>query len=198
MAIPLTQEFKKIEDLKGQKLAGAGLNLKWLEYAGATPVQSALPDAYTSMKTGVYNGWIMFPSAWVGLKLYEPGPYYTKIGFGSITWHGLTINMDTWKRLPKDVQDIMLEVAADFEEQTGSVNEAKYDKDIEKLIELGTKVRELPATVRAEWANSLTEWPQVKADELDAQGLPASQVLKLALETAEKLGYEWPNRYQIK
>ena len=106
--------------------------------------------------------------------------------------------MDTWKRLPKEVQEIMLEVAADFEEQTGSVNEAKYDKDIEKLIELGTKVRELPAAVRADWENSLTEWPQVKASELDAQGLPASQVLKLTLETAEKLGYEWPNRYQIK
>ena len=191
-------EWNTIADLKGEKLAGAGLNLKWLEYAGATPVQSALPDAYTSMKTGVYDGWIMFPSAWVGLKLYEPGPYYTKIGFGSITWHGLTINMNTWNRLPKEVQDITLEVAADFEEQTGSVNEAKYDKDIEKLIELGTKVRELPAGVRADWADSLTEWPQVKADELDAQGLPASQVLKLTLETAEKLGYEWPNRYQIK
>jgi TRAP-type C4-dicarboxylate transport system substrate-binding protein len=191
-------EWNTVDDLKGQKLAGAGLNLKWLEYAGATPVQSALPDAYTSMKTGVYNGWIMFPSAWVSLKLYEPGPYYTKIGFGSITWHGLTINMDTWNRLPADVQEILLEVAKDFEEQTGSVNEAKYDKDIDKLIELGTQVRELPADVRADWANSLTEWPQIKADELDAQGLPASQVLKLTLETAEKLGYEWPNRYQIK
>jgi TRAP-type C4-dicarboxylate transport system substrate-binding protein len=191
-------EWNTVDDLKGQKLAGAGLNLKWLEYAGATPVQSALPDAYTSMKTGVYNGWIMFPSAWVSLKLYEPGPYYTKIGFGSITWHGLTINMDTWNRLPADVQEILLEVAKDFEEQTGSVNEAKYDKDIDKLIELGTQVRELPADVRADWANSLSEWPQIKADELDAQGLPASQVLKLTLETAEKLGYEWPNRYQIK
>src|SRR3990170_3529806 len=46
-------EWKKVSDLKGRKLAGAGLNLKWLEYAGAVPVQSSLPDAYTSMKTGV-------------------------------------------------------------------------------------------------------------------------------------------------
>ena len=191
-------EWNTVADLKGQKLAGAGLNLKWLEYAGATPVQSALPDAYTSMKTGVYNGWIMFPSAWVSLKLYEPGPYYTKIGFGSITWHGLTININTWNRLPKEVQDIMLEVAKDVEQQTGIVNEAKYDKDIEKLVELGTKVRELPASVRADWAASLKDWPQLKATELDSQGLPASQVLKLTLETAEKLGYQWPSRYEIK
>src|SRR5690606_24576915 len=53
--------WKTIADLKGQKLAGAGLNLKWLEFAGAVPVQSSLPDAYTSLKTGVYHGWIMFP-----------------------------------------------------------------------------------------------------------------------------------------
>ncbi len=55
-------EWKTVADLKGQKLAGAGLNLKWLEFAGAIPVQSSLPEAYTGMQTGVYNGWIMFPS----------------------------------------------------------------------------------------------------------------------------------------
>jgi C4-dicarboxylate-binding protein DctP len=33
-------EWKSVADLKGRKLAGAGLNLKWLEYAGAVPVQS--------------------------------------------------------------------------------------------------------------------------------------------------------------
>src|SRR5215207_368988 len=48
-------------------------NLKRLEYAGAVPVQSSLPDAYTSMQTGVYQGWIMFPSGYVNFKLYEVG-----------------------------------------------------------------------------------------------------------------------------
>jgi len=85
-------EWENLADLKGQKIAGAGLNLNWLEYGGVTPVQSSLATAYTEMKTNVYEGWIMFPSAWVNLKLHEPGPFYTLIGFGSITWHGLTMN----------------------------------------------------------------------------------------------------------
>ena len=38
-----TFEWNTVSDLKGQKIAGAGLNLKWLEFAGATPVQSSLP-----------------------------------------------------------------------------------------------------------------------------------------------------------
>ncbi len=42
-----TMEWNNVSDLKGVKLAGAGLNLKWLEFAGAVPVQSSLVDAYT-------------------------------------------------------------------------------------------------------------------------------------------------------
>jgi TRAP-type C4-dicarboxylate transport system substrate-binding protein len=189
--------WKDLADLKGQKIAGAGLNLNWLKYGGVTPVQGSLADAYVGMKTHNYEGWIMFPSAWVNLKLYEPGPFYTLIGFGSMTWHGLTINTDTFNELPKDVQDILIEVAADYEEQTGLVNQDRYAKDVETLRNTIT-VTEIDPAVRADWGKSLADWPQKMASELDAQGLPASQVLNLAIEAAENNGYTWPVRYKIK
>ncbi len=191
-------DWNTVNDLKGKKLAGAGLNLKWLEYAGAVPVQSSLPEAYTSMQTGVYNGWIMFPSAWVNFKLHEVGKYYTEVGFGAITWHGLTINKARFARLPKDVQNIIVEVAKEFEARTGTVNEENYPKQLEQLKSVGTIVKKVPDSVKLDWANSLRNWPQERAAELDKQGLPASQVLKLALEEAEKLGHKWPVRYAVK
>jgi TRAP-type C4-dicarboxylate transport system substrate-binding protein len=150
------------------------------------------------MKTGVYNGWIMFPSGYVNFKLYEVGKHYTEIGFGAITWHGLTVNKARWAKLPKEVQDIILEVGRDYEARTGTVNLENYPKQLEQLKGLGTNVKKLPDSVRVDWANSLKGWPQEKAAELDKQGLPASQVLKLALQEAEKLGHKWPVRYQIK
>jgi TRAP-type C4-dicarboxylate transport system substrate-binding protein len=191
-------EWSKVADLKGKKLAGAGLNLKWLEYAGAVPVQGSLPEAYTGMQTGVYLGWIMFPSGWVNFKLYEQGKFYTEVGFGAITWHGLTVNRARWAKLPKDVQGIILEVAREYEARTGTFNKEAYPKQIEQMKSLGAVVKSVPDSVRVEWANSLKVWPQLKATELDKQGLPASQVLKLALEEAEKLGHKWPVRYQVK
>jgi TRAP-type C4-dicarboxylate transport system substrate-binding protein len=191
-------DWKTVADLKGQKLAGAGLNLKWLEYAGAVPVQGSLPEAYTGMQTGVYNGWIMFPSGYVNFKLFEVGKYYTEIGFGAITWHGLTVNKARWAKLPKEVQDIMLEVGREYEARTGTVNKENYPKQIEQLKTNGAIVKSVPDSVRVEWANSLKGWPQEKAAELDKAGLPATQVLKLALDEAEKLGHKWPVRYQIK
>lgn len=191
-------EWNKVADLKGKKLAGAGLNLKWLEYAGAVPVQSSLPDAYTSMQTGVYLGWIMFPSGYVNFKLYEVGKYYTEIGFGAITWHGLTINKNRFAKLPKDVQQIILEVGREYEARTGTVNLENYPKQLDQLKKAGATVKQLPDSVRVDWANSLKGWPQEKAAELDKAGMPGSQVLKLAIEEAEKLNHKWPVRYSIK
>jgi C4-dicarboxylate-binding protein DctP len=191
------KKWEKVSDLEGVKVAGAGLNLNWLRYAGATPVQFSLPEAYTGLQTGVYDGAIMFPSAWVNLKLYEPAPFYTLIGFGTIVWHGLTINVDTWKRLPKDVQDIMLETAKDFEEEVGKVNRKRYGDDVNKLRKLIT-VNEIDASVRKTWAEALKNWPQQHANDLEKKGLPAKQVLNLALDAAEKVGHKWPVRYQIK
>jgi TRAP-type C4-dicarboxylate transport system substrate-binding protein len=191
-------EWNSVSDIKGQKIAGAGLNLKWLEFAGATPVQSSLPDAYTSMQTGVYNGWIMFPSAWVNFKLYEVGKHYTEIGFGAITWHGLTVNSARWSRLPKEVQDVILEVAKEYEAKTGSVNKENYPKQIEELKKHGVNVKAVPDKVKQDWANSLAKWPAEKAKELDAAGLPGSQVLDIALQAAEQNGHKWPLRYNLK
>ncbi|HSN39872.1 MAG TPA: hypothetical protein VLT92_06725, partial [Burkholderiales bacterium] len=119
-------------------------------------------------------------------------------GFGAITWHGLTINKRRWERLPKDVQQIILEVAREYETKTGIVNEENYPKQIAQLKQVGAVVKQIPDSVRVDWANSLKNWPQEKAAELDKAGLPGTQVLKLTLEEAEKLGHKWPVRYPIK
>lgn len=194
-----TFDWNTVADLKGRKLAGAGLNLKWLEYAGAIPVQSSLPEAYTAMQTGVYNGWIMFPSGVVNFKLYEVSPYYTETGFGAITWHGMTINKTRFEKLPKDVQAIIVEVAREFEGKTGTVNDANYPKQIAQLKELGAKVKTaVPDSVRLDWATSLKDWPKEKAAELDKAGMPGTEVLTLAMQLYEKYGHKWPVRYQLK
>ncbi len=107
------------------------------------------------MQTGVYNGWIMFPSGVVNFKLNEVAKYYTEIGFGAITWHGLTMNKARLQRLPKEVQDIILEVAKEYEAMTGTVNDANYPKQIEQLKSVGAVVKQLPPSVAQEWATSL-------------------------------------------
>jgi TRAP-type C4-dicarboxylate transport system substrate-binding protein len=150
------------------------------------------------MQSGTYNGWIIFPSGWLNHKLFELGKFYTEVGFGAVTWHGLTINKERFEKLPKEVQSIILEVGREYEAMTGSVNAANYRKQIDELKSQGVHVRKLPDNVRAEWAKSLAQWPKEMAKELDAQGLPASQVLEATMAAAEKAGHKWPVRYAVK
>jgi C4-dicarboxylate-binding protein DctP len=193
-------DWKKVSDLKGHKILGAGLNLNWMKEAklGIIPVTDGLPGWYQKIKTGVAEGGIMFPSAWGPVfKLHEVGKFYTTIGFGSITWHALNVNNRFWKSLPEEVKPIFKEVAARYEVQTGVFNKKGYKKDMDWLRKNIT-VNDLPASVRLEWAKKLAHWPQKYANELEKKGLPAKAILNATLDAAEKVGYKWPVRYVVK
>jgi hypothetical protein len=88
-------------------------------------------------------------------------------------------------------------VAKEYETKTGTFNEENYPKQLEQLRGFGVEVRQLPDSVRVDWAKSLAEWPKQMAQDLDKRGLPASEVLRTALDAAEKAGHKWPVRYDI-
>lgn len=192
--------WEKLDDLKGHKILGAGLNLNWMKQAGVgiVPITDGLPGWYQKIKTGVAEGGIMFPSAWgKTFGLWEVGKYYTTIGFGSITWHGLTINNRFWDKLPADVKPVLQEVSGRFQALTGSANKIGYKKDMDWLRKNIT-VTDLPADVRLNWAKGLSAWPQKHADDLEGEGFPAKKILNAYLVAAEKQGYTWPVRYVVK
>ena len=192
--------WKTTSDLKGHKILGAGLNLNWMKQAGMgiIAVTDGLPGWYQKIKTGVAEGGIMFPSAWGPVfKLHEVGKYYTTIGFGSITWHGLTVNNRYWASLPADVKPIIQEIADLYSVKTGEFNKIGYKKDMDWLRKNIT-VSDLPASVRLDWAKKLAHWPQKHADEMEKKGWPAKAILNATLDAAEEVGYKWPVRYVVK
>ncbi len=84
-----------------------------------------------------------------------------------------------------------------FEVKTGTANKEGYEKDMAWLRDNIT-VNDLPEDVRLAWAKSLAHWPQKHADLLEKDGFPAKKILNAYLDAAEKQGYEWPVRYEIK
>lgn len=192
-----TDPWDTVEDLKGVKIGGAGPNLPWLEFAGAVPVQSTLPDGYLSLQTGVYNGWLMFPSAYLGFKFYEPSPHYTLIGFGAMPVNALTMNKRKFDSLPEDMQQILMEVGRAYEDQSGASLNGRQEGGLKGLAEVGAQIKELPEEARAGWAQSLTSFPNQQAKEADGRGMPGSAVLKTYLKAVADTGYEMPVDYVI-
>ena len=68
----------------------------WTERArlgtGVVGVQSTLNEAYTSMQTGVYEGWVMFTDASMAFKLNEVSKQYVDMDFGCISTPVITMN----------------------------------------------------------------------------------------------------------
>jgi len=192
-----TKVWENVDDLKNVKIGGAGPNLPWLKYVGAVPVQSTLPEAYMSLSSGVYTGWLMFPSAYFGYKLHEPSPVYTKIGFGAMAVIGLTMNDRKFKSLPKDVQDIIIEVGREYEVQSGILNDQKQASSLGKLKEAGATMQEVSESVRAEWAASLAAFPTEMAMDAESRGLPGVKVMQAYIEEVEKAGVKWAHKYEV-
>ncbi len=192
-----TDPWDTVEDLQGVKIGGAGPNLPWLEYAGAVPVQSTLPDGYLSLQTGVYNGWLMFPSAYLGFKFYEPSPNYTLIGFGAMGVNALTMNKRKFDSLPEDMQQILLEVGRAYEDQAGASLNARQESGLKGLADVGANIKELSAEARAGWAESLLPFPGVQAKEADSRGMPGTEVMQAYIAAVPKTGYEFPVTYTV-
>ena len=72
------------------------------------------------------------------------------------------------------------------------------DQDIEtKVKAAGVKVNELSKEERKRWAEKLIDLPKRSASELDAKGLPATDVLKTYVRFLKEAGYEFPVDYPL-
>ena len=139
----------------------------------------------------------MFPSAYLGFKFYEPSPNFTLISFGAMSVNALTMNQRSFDRLPEDVQQIILEVGAEYEARSGDNLNALQASSIQGLIDVGTNVRELPAEARAGWAAAMVDFPNRQAKDADGRGMPGSEVLTTYIQIVSDMGYEWPVEYVI-
>jgi len=130
---------KKIEtrdDFNGLTIAMMGWLSKCLIPLGCTPSAMSSVDYYSAMERGVIDGFLRSPGGTVNFSLFEVSDYLLeqRVMTGALT--GL-VNMDTWKGLPKNLQDVIKESQQELlplsEEYQGKI----ADEAQQKLIDNG-------------------------------------------------------------
>ncbi len=187
--------WEKFSDLEGHKIAGAGVNLDWI--SGATPVASNLNEAYQSIQSGVYEGYISAASWWHSFKLNEVAPHYTKTDFGAQYLNAVTINKAKYDTLPEDVKEILHELGDEWAAVTAEVCARNDAEGLATLSKLGVQVTEISAEAKLDWANALAEFPNRMAQKVNSTGLPGSAVMNFYMDKVAELGHEWELRYKI-
>jgi TRAP-type mannitol/chloroaromatic compound transport system substrate-binding protein len=97
-------ELKSIRDLKGKKIRAVGTMADYLKALGASPVYLPAPEIYMASKLGTIDGCVFATDALDDFKLKEVWKSYIKDPNGSCLITNYLINMDSWKKLPADLQ----------------------------------------------------------------------------------------------
>ncbi len=128
---------EKPEDLKGLKLRSTSLYLSMLEFWGAIPVTMPGDEIYTAMERGVIDGFSWtFSSAILRNSWYEVTKYTIAHPFGGPDL-SIVVNLDTWNRIPKPLQKLMVDTLVEVSADWLSHWEEDYTRLLKQLEEKG-------------------------------------------------------------
>lgn len=190
--------WKGFAELKGRKIGAAGPNLPWVTAAGAVGVATTLNLAYTSLQTGVYDALIIFIDPVGGFKLYEPAKHWINVGFGSVTPITFTVNLTRFKRLPKEVQDAILEGAREYGPGMVRLSKASAARVIEVFKTSGVELHEVRAEERAAWAAAMPNIPNDFVKDAVSKGYTyVPDLMRMFIKELEAAGEKQPRQWKI-
>lgn len=175
--IVLRAPFEKLEDLRGKKIGGVGLNLLYLEGSGAVAVSSTLTEWYNNIATGLMGGTIIWPEAAAAYKLYEVAPYMLDIRFGGAPSKVIAINSRTWARLPDEVRVIIEEVSHDYRDELAREATRISDQARQEFVDEGGTIVPASNELRLYWAEHLPDLAREWVRDMDEHGLPGRAIL---------------------
>lgn len=130
---------KGLEDLKGLKMRTAAKYDKMMLKLGMVPVTVAFGETYTALQRGVVDGF-----GWPTIGPRETGwlefsKYVIDIPFYSRQNTFFVMNLDSWKKLPKAVQDKIIEITVKYEPEMKAYFEKEIEKEKKEMEKLGVQ-----------------------------------------------------------
>jgi TRAP-type C4-dicarboxylate transport system substrate-binding protein len=171
-------EVESLDDFRGRKIGGVGLNLRLLTGLDAAAVNSGISDWYNNLATGLIDGLIGWIEGTIAYRLYEVAPYMVDVRLGAVPTKCIVINERTWKRLPEEVKTTIMEVAADYRDELAAETKRRADRSTKEYLERGGTILTLTDEQRREWAMGLPNIAKEWADDMEERGMPGHEILK--------------------
>ncbi len=175
-------EARALDAFKGMKIASAGFNLRYLPPTGAVGVAGSLNNYYNMIQTGVVDGCMLWAEAAATFKLAEVAPFMMQAQIGTMNSKVVTVNADTWKRLPAEVQKVLKDVAIEYRDRLAKLAADIGDDSLAAYRKAGGKVYVLPQAERTRWARSLPNLAKEWAEGLDKEGMQGTEMLKYYMD----------------
>ena len=138
-----TKPVRKLADLKGMKLRAPGrIIASYAKALGATPVTTPLAESYTALQRGTVDAALTAPHSAFALGWHEVAKYVTLFTTPLVSF--TVVNKDSWKTLPKDIQDMILQTARETTEKITAGSLAEIAGTADSIRAKGLEYIELP------------------------------------------------------
>lgn len=177
------EPIRSMADFEGKSFRVGGIAGKLIEKFGGVGLMVPAPEVYEAISKGTLDQAFFSPPSHSGYKIHEVSKYYTyNVGLGSTHLVPIVVNRDSWDALPEDIKAIVLETA---EYVMLEVLPAELGKKIDEIHAewkaSGIEFIDFPAEERAKLvAGAEPLWYEYAA-ELDADGLPGTEMLEFLL-----------------
>lgn len=126
----------KIEDLKGKRIRGSATYRAVIETVDGQIVSMPGAEIYTALERGIIDGY-----GWISNGITDSGLHeHTSSIIGPSFFRAdivLAFNLDTWNKIPKDLQDIIYEAAYESEVGLHEVREEYEEREAAVFKEAG-------------------------------------------------------------
>ena len=178
-----TKPIKTLEDWKGllvQSLSPTCTSV--ISAMGAAPVAIAYTESYQSLEKNVVDAVLTAPGAASVFKLAEVAPYLSRAYYISAS-HGISINSKVWKKMPQNIQAIMLDEAEKASKIISDKEMNFFEEEIAGLASAGVQVYTVPNAERDRWKETVQSYID---KQLSTMGDIGQKVLAIAQEANSK------------
>lgn len=99
--------INKLEDLKGKKITAIGSSAQLVAAQEGVAVNLAQAERYTALQRGTVEGAVFPGYGGITYKFFEVCKYQSWPALCTVTACDFVVNMDSWKSLPKEYQDVL-------------------------------------------------------------------------------------------
>jgi len=149
---------KKIDkaDLTGLKIRTNPFYDPLVKALGGAAVGIAPGEIYTALEKGVVDGSTWPSTGITDYKWYEVTKYLLRPRFGD-GCRGILVNLNSWNRLPKDLQDLLTKAVLETEEETPRMFRAILESEEKELQKRGMELLVLPPAEAQKFLNTFYE-----------------------------------------
>jgi TRAP-type C4-dicarboxylate transport system substrate-binding protein len=169
---------RTLDDIKGLPLRASGPAVDILKAWGANPVGMPMPETPDALQKGVVQGLFTALEVMKDFKYAELCRYVTMTDAGMYPF-SVVMNINSWNKLPKDVQKVMDDMRVEQAEWTGVYMDNHVNESIDwSKKNYNIEIIKLSKEDKAKWDKLLEPIISQWIGEAKAKGLPAEKIIE--------------------